>query len=32
VAEVQAYFADRDKLQKDTMSKVHGNAKTDKVR
>ena len=32
VEEVKAYFSDRDKLQPDTRSKVHGNSKTDEVR
>jgi len=32
VQECRDYFSDRDKLQKDTMSKTHGNSKTEQVR
>lgn len=32
VEEVQTYFANRDKLQRDTLSKVHGNQRTEQVR
>jgi hypothetical protein len=32
IEEVQNYFSDRDKLQSDSGSKVHGNQKTEKVR
>lgn len=32
VEEVLDYFSDRDKLQKDTKSAVHGNSKTEQVR
>ena len=32
VEEVKAYFADRDRLQSETLAKVHGNQKTEQVR